>query len=45
MTININGFLETLPIMGKGLLGIFIVTAFLILVIYLLNTFTKEKNN
>lgn len=36
--------LESLEIMGKGMLGIFIVTAVIILVIYLLNTLTKKKS-
>jgi len=44
MKLNIGSLAETLPIMGKGLLGIFIVTAVIILCIYLLNKSTKEKN-
>ena len=43
MNININAFLKTLPIMGKGMLGIFVVTAIIIVFMILLNLFTKEK--
>ncbi len=43
MKININAFLKTLPIMGKGMLGIFVVTAIIIVFMILLNLFTKEK--
>ncbi len=35
---NVEAFLGTLPIMGKGMLGIFIVTAVIIAVTYLLNS-------
>lgn len=38
---NINGFLSTLPVIGKGMLGIFVVTAVIVLVIYLLNKIFK----
>ena len=41
MNINIDGFLGTLPIMGKGLLGIFLVTAAIILVTLILNSLSK----
>ncbi|MEG1426935.1 MAG: hypothetical protein RSC76_04530 [Oscillospiraceae bacterium] len=40
---NVELFLQTLPIMGKGMLGIFAVTAIIILTIYLLNKFTSGK--
>ena len=40
---NIELFLETLPMMGKGLLGIFIVTGIIILCITILNKLTAEK--
>lgn len=40
---NFNVFFSTLPIMGKGMLGIFIVTAVIIVVMMLLNKFTGEK--
>ena len=38
---NVELFLQTLPIMGKGLLGIFLVTLVIIAVITLLNRFTN----
>ena len=41
---NFNGFLETLPIMGKGMLGIFIVTGVIILCVYALNAIFSPKN-
>lgn len=40
---NIEAFLDTLPIMVKGMAGIFIVTAIIILTTVLLNKFTKNK--
>ena len=49
MASNIKVFLETLPIIGICLLGIFGVTAFIIGVVYLLNKFSgwleERKNN
>jgi len=42
---NIDNFLFTLPIMGIGMLGIFIVTGIIILTIAILNKVTKEKQN
>ena len=41
MEINLSAFLDTLPIMGKGMLGIFIVTGVIIGVIYLLGLVKK----
>lgn len=38
---NISAFLETLPIMGEGMLGIFAGTLSMILVMILLNRLTK----
>ena len=35
--------MEALPVMGIGYLGIFIVTAIIILVVKVLNSTTKEK--
>ncbi len=35
--------MKALPVMGTGYLGIFLVTAIIIIVVKLLNTFTKEK--
>lgn len=43
MQIDFEQFLQTLPIMAKGMLGIFIVTGVIILTIYLLNKFTAKK--
>ena len=43
MEINTQAFLDSLPIMGSGLLGIFIVTAVIIIGIYILKVATKKK--
>lgn len=43
LAINVQLFLETLPIMAKGLIGIFAVTGVIILSIYLLNTLTAPR--
>lgn len=43
--LHIQDFIDTLPIMGKGMLGIFIVTAVIILVMMLLNKVTEEKDS
>ncbi len=42
-----RAFLDTLPVMAKGMAGIFIVTGIIILTTALLNRFTvsKEKND
>lgn len=47
MNINVELFLETLPIMAKGLIGIFAVTGVIILSIVLLNKLTapRKKND
>ncbi len=42
MKIDTNAFLNSLPIMGVGLLGIFIVTAVIILGIYILKAVTAH---
>ena len=39
---NYQNFLTTLPIMGKGRLGIFIVTLVIVLCMVLLNKFTNK---
>ena len=39
--INVQAFLQTLPIMGKGMLGIFIVTAVIVLCVTVLNKLCK----
>ena len=41
MNINVDAFMKTLPIIGTGMLGIFIVTAVIVLMIGLLNKITK----
>lgn len=41
MKIDVNAFLKTLPVIGTGMLGIFIVTAVIVSVIYVLNKVTK----
>lgn len=43
MHIDFNMFLQTLPIMGKGMLGIFIVTGAILLVITLLMRFSGSR--
>ena len=42
---NIDGFLQTLPIMAEGMLSIFAVTAVMILVIFGLNKLSKKKDD
>lgn len=42
MRFAVDSFMETLPIMGKGMLGIFVVTAVIILVVLLLNKLTNK---
>lgn len=42
MNINFNAFLETLPIMGKGMFGIFVVTLVIVLCMVALNKFTNK---
>jgi len=41
--LNVNAMLETLPMMGKGMLGVFIVTVIIILTVIALNAITGEK--
>ena len=43
MNLNIDAFLNSLPMMGKGMLGIFVVTLVIILIISLLNKLTTSK--
>ena len=42
MRIDTNAFLDSLPIMGVGLLGIFIVTGVIIIGIYILKALTAK---
>jgi len=41
--INVEAFMDSLPKMGLGMLGIFIVTAIIVLCIYLLNSLFSRK--
>lgn len=41
MKFNIDAFMQTLPIMGLGMVGIFAVTAAIIIVMVLLKRFAK----
>lgn len=41
---NVENFLLTLPMMGWGMLGIFVVTLLIYLCIALLNRFTRGRN-
>lgn len=42
---NVDLFLQTLPIMGKGLFGIFVVTGVIVLCINVLNKVTAPKTD
>ena len=42
--ISIDKLMESVPIMGKGMIGIFLVTLVIVGVVYLLNVATKPKN-
>ena len=42
--IDFEAFLASLPYMGKGMLGIFIVTALIVLVVNALNNIPEKKN-
>ena len=45
MKIDTNAFVQSLPIMGVGLLGIFIVTIIIIVGIYILKACTSKMGN
>lgn len=46
LSFDINAFLATLPIMGKGMLGIFVVTIIIIAVMMILNSLgSSNKDN
>jgi hypothetical protein len=45
MKIDTNAFVQSLPIMGVGLLGIFIVTIIIIAGIYILKACTSKMGN
>ena len=42
MHIDFDAFLAALPNIGKGYLGIFIVTAIIVLVVYMFNTIPEK---
>ena len=42
MKINVRQFIDCLPIMGKGFLGIFIILGIIIIATVLLNAITKK---
>ncbi|WP_295087149.1 hypothetical protein [uncultured Ruminococcus sp.] len=44
MSNNVQGFLDTLPIMGKGMAGIFIVTGVIILAMILLRALSDSED-
>lgn len=41
--INLQGLLDSLPYMGKGMLGIFVVTAVVVVVVNALNSMPGKK--
>ncbi len=41
---NTQAFLDSLPLMARGMAGIFIVTGIIIFTTYLLNRFTKDSD-
>lgn len=43
MNINVDAFFNSLPYMGMGMLGIFVVTGIIVLTIAALNFFTKPR--
>ena len=43
MSINVQAFLDSLPIMGLGMVGIFVVTLIIIAVVMILNKTTAGK--
>ena len=45
MELNVELFMETLPIMGKGMLGIFVVIVVIALLVYVLTKITSRKKS
>ena len=43
-TIDFQAFLNSLPYMGKGMLGIFVVTAVIVIFVNALNNLPEKKN-
>ena len=44
MDFSVENFLSSLPIMGKGMLGIFVVVGVVIVITFGLNSATTKKN-
>lgn len=42
-TVDFDAFLNALPYMGKGMLGIFVVTAVIVVVVNALNNLPEKK--
>lgn len=42
-TVDFDAFLNSLPYMGKGMLGIFVVTAVIVVVVNALNNLPEKK--
>ena len=45
MNISVDKLMDALPIMGKGMLGIFVVTCVIIAMVLVLNVVTTKKQN
>lgn len=45
MDFNVKAFLDSLPIMGKGMLGIFVVATVIIISVLLLEKLTSGKES
>lgn len=43
-TIDVQAFLDSLPYMGKGMLGIFVVTAVIVVFVNALNNLPEKKD-
>ena len=43
--LDVNAFLESLPYMGKGMLGIFIISVVIILAVLLISKIGSSNNN
>ncbi len=44
INIDIQNFLSTLPVIGKGMLGIFAVTIVIIILTYIINKATENRD-
>ena len=45
MNISVDKLMDALPIMGKGMLGIFVVTCVIIAMVLILNVATNRKTD